>query len=91
MKAIPMDKVQPGFAKAAIKAAQEGYPVFSVSADLQGSTGIAAFQKEFEADLSMSASLKLMQSVQQLGFQSKARLESWTLLLNLLFLKETFL
>ena len=43
----PMDKVQPGFAKAAIKAAKEGLPVFSVSADLQGSTGIAAFQKEF--------------------------------------------
>ncbi len=46
-KKIPMDKVQPGFAKAAIKAAKEGLPVFSVSADLQGSTGIAAFQKEF--------------------------------------------
>ena len=43
----PMDKVQPGFAKAAIKAAKEGLPVFSVSADLQGSTGIASFQKEF--------------------------------------------
>jgi transketolase len=42
-----MDKVQPGFANAAIKAAQEGLPVFSVSADLQGSTGINAFQKEF--------------------------------------------
>ena len=36
-----------GFAKAAIKAAKEGLPVFSDSADLQGSTGIAAFQKEF--------------------------------------------
>ncbi len=46
-QATPMDKVQPGFAKAAIKAAKEGLPVFSVSADLQGSTGIAAFQKEF--------------------------------------------
>ena len=41
------EKVQPGFARATIKAAKEGLPVFSVSSDLQGSTGIAAFQKEF--------------------------------------------
>ena len=36
-----------GLAKAAIKAAQEGYPVFSISADVQGSTGISTFQKSF--------------------------------------------
>ncbi|MDC0255502.1 thiamine pyrophosphate-dependent enzyme [Bacteriovoracales bacterium] len=46
-KKVLMDKVQPGFARATIKAAKEGLPVFSVSADLQGSTGINAFQKEF--------------------------------------------
>src|SRR5207244_5956256 len=31
--------------KAAIEPAQEGYPVFSISADVQGSTGISLFQK----------------------------------------------
>ena len=44
---IPTDKVQPGLASAAIKAVEEGLPVISVSSDLQGSTGIAAFQKKF--------------------------------------------
>ncbi|MCI0534413.1 MAG: thiamine pyrophosphate-dependent enzyme, partial [Verrucomicrobiales bacterium] len=41
------DKIQTGLAKAAIKAAQEGYPVFSISSDVQGSTGISLFQKSF--------------------------------------------
>jgi transketolase len=41
------DKVQSGLAKGAIKAATEGWPVFSVSADVQGSTGISPFQKTF--------------------------------------------
>src|SRR5204863_6960320 len=36
-----------GLAKAAIKAAVEGLPVFSISSDVQGSTGISAFQKTF--------------------------------------------
>lgn len=45
--AIPSGKVQPGFSNAAIKAVSEGLPVFSVSSDLQGSTGIAGFHKEF--------------------------------------------
>ena len=44
---VPTDKVQPGLANAAIKAVEEGLPVISVSSDLQGSTGIAAFQKKF--------------------------------------------
>ena len=39
------DKVQAGLAKACIRAAQAGYPVFSISADVQGSTGISGFQK----------------------------------------------
>jgi transketolase len=43
--AVKKDKVQSGLAKAAIRAAQEGLPVFSVSSDVQGSTGISAFQK----------------------------------------------
>ncbi|MBY0415338.1 MAG: transketolase, partial [Bdellovibrionales bacterium] len=41
------EKVQDGFARAVIKAAKEGLPVFSVSSDLQSSTGIKAFHKEF--------------------------------------------
>lgn len=44
---VKKEKVQPGIAKAAIQAAQEGLPLFSISSDLQGSTGIAPFQKEF--------------------------------------------
>ncbi len=43
--AIKSDKVQSGLAKAAIRAAQEGYPVFSISSDVEGSTGISPFQK----------------------------------------------
>jgi transketolase len=45
--AVPNEKVQPGFTRAAIKAVKKGLPVFSVSSDLQGSTGIAGFQKEY--------------------------------------------
>ena len=42
---VKKDKIQAGLAKGAIRAAQDGYPVFSVSSDVQGSTGISAFQK----------------------------------------------
>ncbi|HYE33041.1 MAG TPA: transketolase C-terminal domain-containing protein [Methylomirabilota bacterium] len=45
--AVKKDKIQTGLAKAAIRATQEGYPVFSISSDVQGSTGISAFQKTF--------------------------------------------
>ena len=41
------DKVQAGLAKAAVRAATEGLPVYSASADVQGSTGISLFQKSF--------------------------------------------
>ncbi len=41
------EKVQAGLARGAIRAAEAGHPVFSVSSDVQGSTGIAAFQKRF--------------------------------------------
>ncbi len=44
---IPVEKVQAGFSKAAIKAVKNKYPVFSISSDLQGSTGIASFQKKY--------------------------------------------
>jgi transketolase len=45
--AFKKDKVQAGLGQGAIRAAQAGYPVFSVSADVQGSTGMSAFQKSF--------------------------------------------
>ena len=45
--AVKKDKVQSGLAKAAIRAAQEGLPVYSVASDVQGSTGIATFHKSF--------------------------------------------
>jgi transketolase len=45
--AVKKDKVQGGLAKAAIRAAQDGLPVYSISSDVQGSTGISAFQKSF--------------------------------------------
>lgn len=45
--AVRKDKIQSGLAKAAIRAAQDGLPVYSISSDVQGSTGISAFQKTF--------------------------------------------
>ncbi|HTG44268.1 MAG TPA: transketolase C-terminal domain-containing protein, partial [Verrucomicrobiae bacterium] len=44
---VKKDKVQAGLAKGAIRAAADGYPVFSISSDVQGSTGISPFQKTF--------------------------------------------
>ncbi len=41
------EKVQLGVSSALIKKRKEGHPIISVSADLQGSTGLAEFQKEF--------------------------------------------
>ncbi len=45
--AVKKSKVQAGLAQGAIRAAQEGAPVFSISSDVQGSTGISAYQKSF--------------------------------------------
>jgi transketolase len=44
------EKVQTGVAKAMIKARKNGWPVVSVTSDLPGSTGVAAFRKEFPQD-----------------------------------------
>lgn len=44
---VPKGKIQPGLSNAAINAVKKGYPVVSVSSDLQGSTGIAPFHKEY--------------------------------------------
>ena len=41
------DKVQAGLVRAVVRAATEGLPVYSVSSDVQGSTGISLFQKSF--------------------------------------------
>jgi transketolase len=49
---VKKEKMQAGLARGAINAKKKGYPVYSVSSDLQGSTGMAAFQKEYpEASL----------------------------------------
>ena len=45
--AVKKDKVQTGLAKAAVRAATDGFPVYSISSDVQGSTGISLFQKSF--------------------------------------------
>lgn len=44
---VKVEKVQPGFARACDRAMSEGLPLFSVAADLQGSTGIAPFHKSY--------------------------------------------
>ena len=43
----PKDKIQVGVAKALSKAVKEGYPVFSITSDLQGSTGVKAFHSDY--------------------------------------------
>ena len=45
--AVKKEKIQAGLAKGAVRAAQEGLPVYSISADVEGSTGISFFQKSF--------------------------------------------
>lgn len=40
-------KVQVGVSNALIKAVRKGHPVISISSDLPGSTGLAAFRKEY--------------------------------------------
>lgn len=45
--AVKKDKIQAGFPKAMIAAAKNGIPVVSVSADLQGSTGVAPFRAAY--------------------------------------------
>ncbi len=45
--AVKSEKVQAGFPRAMITAAKAGLPVFSVTSDVQGSTGVAPFHKEF--------------------------------------------
>lgn len=44
---VAKEKVQAGLARGAILASKAGYPVYSLSADLAGSTGMSGFQKGF--------------------------------------------
>jgi len=44
---VSNEKIQAGIAAAMIRARSQGLPVVSVSADLQGSTGVAEFHKAF--------------------------------------------
>lgn len=46
-ESIVSEKVQNGVSKALIAKRKAGLPIISVSSDLPGSTGLAAFQKEF--------------------------------------------
>ena len=41
------EKVQVGVSKALIQKCEEGFPIVSISADLQGSTGVQGFRKKF--------------------------------------------
>jgi transketolase len=45
--AVKKEKIQAGLAKGAVRAAQDGFPVYSISADVEGSTGMSFFQKSF--------------------------------------------
>lgn len=44
---VKKDKIQIGVGKALSRAVKENYPVFSITSDLQGSTGLKAFHTEF--------------------------------------------
>ncbi len=44
---IKAEKAQVGISQALIRKAEEGLPIYSISSDLPGSTGVAGFQKAF--------------------------------------------
>ncbi|MFN8370988.1 MAG: transketolase C-terminal domain-containing protein [Bacteriovoracaceae bacterium] len=61
---VKSEKIQVGIANGMIKSKEAGYPVFSVTSDLQGSTGVAAFHKKFPNDfIDMGVSESNMVSV----------------------------
>lgn len=61
---IPVEKVQVGVAKALIEKRKAGLPVISISSDLPGSTGVAAFQKAYpEASIDVGIAESNMVSV----------------------------
>jgi transketolase len=46
-KLVKEEKVQKGIARAIIRSSEEGLPIFSLSSDLPGSTGIKEFQDQY--------------------------------------------
>ncbi len=70
--AVKKDKVQAGLAAGAILAAQAGYPVYSVSSDVQGSTGISNFQKAtgrfIEVGIAESNMISVAAGLSKVGF-----------------------
>ncbi|KAB2661538.1 MAG: transketolase [Verrucomicrobia bacterium] len=70
--AVKKDKVQAGLAAGATKAAMEGLPVYSVSSDVQGSTGISAFQKAtghyIEVGIAESNMISVAAGLSKVGF-----------------------
>ena len=70
--AVKKDKVQAGLAAGAIQAAQAGYPVYSVSSDVQGSTGISTFQKAtgrfIEVGIAESNMISVAAGLSKVGF-----------------------
>ncbi len=70
--AVKKDKVQAGLAAGAIQAAQAGYPVYSVSSDVQGSTGISTFQKAtgrfVEVGIAESNMISVAAGLSKVGF-----------------------
>ncbi len=72
------DKVQGGLARAAVRAATEGLPVYSVSADVQGSTGIQFISKELsERFIEVGIAESNMISGAP-GSRSRVSFRSWT-------------
>ena len=70
---VKKEKVQAGLARGAIKAAQDGKPVISVSCDLQGSTGMGAFHKElpersFDIGIAESNMVSAAAGMSKLGY-----------------------
>lgn len=69
---VKKDKVQAGLAAGAIKAARAGYPVYSVSSDVQGSTGISTFQKAtgrfIEVGIAESNMVSVAAGLSKVGF-----------------------
>lgn len=70
---VKTDKVQAGLASGAIKAAVDGLPVYSISCDVQGSTGMSAFQKTFperfvEVGIAESNMISVGAGYSKLGF-----------------------
>ena len=69
--AIPKEKAQAGFSRGAINAVKNGFPVFSVSSDLAGSTGMNAFQNA-HPELSLDIGIAESNMVSHAAGMSKA-------------------